>query len=98
MKESPISATVDFDAQGVQHGFLRMPYSRDDSAWGSVMIPIAVVKNGEGPTAVLTGANHGDEYEGPVALMDLASSIDPAQVSGPMCIISACIPVAVVAV
>jgi N-alpha-acetyl-L-2,4-diaminobutyrate deacetylase len=89
MKESPISATVDFDAQGVQHGFLRLPYSRDDSAWGSVMIPIAVVKNGDGPTALLTGANHGDEYEGPVALMDLASSIDPAQVSGRVIIIPA---------
>jgi N-alpha-acetyl-L-2,4-diaminobutyrate deacetylase len=89
MKQSPISATVDFDAEGVQHGFLRLPYSRDDSAWGSVMIPIAVVKNGEGPTALLTGANHGDEYEGPVALMDLARSLDPAQVSGRIIIVPA---------
>ena len=36
------------------------------------MIPITVAKNGKGPTALLTGANHGEEYEGPVALMDLA--------------------------
>jgi hypothetical protein len=26
--------TVDFSAEGVQHGFLRLPYSRDDSALG----------------------------------------------------------------
>ena len=76
-RANPIAATVDYEKDGVQHGFLRLPYSRDDSAWGSVMIPIAVAKNGNGPTALLTGANHGEEYEGPVALMDLAATIDP---------------------
>ena len=60
MRSSPISATVDFEKDGVQHGFLKLPYSRDDSAWGAVMIPIAVIKHGKGPTALLTGANHGD--------------------------------------
>ncbi|GLQ56482.1 N(2)-acetyl-L-2,4-diaminobutanoate deacetylase DoeB [Devosia nitrariae] len=82
MKPSPIVPTVDFDAGGVQHGFLRLPWSRDESAWGNLMIPITVVSNGEGPTALLTGASHGDEYEGPVALVDLARSLDPADVSG----------------
>ena len=81
------SATVDFDADGVQHGFLRLPYSRDDAAWGSVMIPITVVKNGEGPTALLTGANHGDEYEGPIALFDLARSLKPEDVTGRVIIV-----------
>ncbi len=82
MKPSPIVATVDFDADGVQHGHLRLPHSADESAWGAVMIPIAVIKNGDGPTALLTGANHGDEYEGPLALFDLAHSLDPRAVSG----------------
>ena len=60
MRASPISTGVDFERDGIQHGFLNLPYSRDDSAWGSVMIPITVVRNGDGPTALLTGANHGD--------------------------------------
>ncbi|WEX75399.1 N(2)-acetyl-L-2,4-diaminobutanoate deacetylase DoeB [Sinorhizobium numidicum] len=89
LRPSPISATVDFEADGVQHGFLRLPYSRDDSAWGSVMIPITVVKNGEGPTALLTGGNHGDEYEGPIALFDLARKLDPAEVRGRVIILPA---------
>ncbi len=88
-RPSPISATVDFDADGVQHGFLRLPYSRDDAAWGSVMIPVTVVKNGKGPTALLTGANHGDEYEGPIALFDLARSLRADQVSGRIIILPA---------
>jgi N2-acetyl-L-2,4-diaminobutanoate deacetylase len=88
-RANPISATVDFERDGVQHGFLRLPYSRDDSAWGAVMIPITVAKNGKGPTALLTGANHGDEYEGPIALMNLASSIDAAAISGRVIIVPA---------
>ena len=88
-RPNPISPTVDFDRDGVQHGFLRLPYSRDDSAWGAVMIPITVAKNGEGPTALLTGANHGDEYEGPIALMDLASTISTEGLSGRVIIVPA---------
>ncbi|MGB3314794.1 MAG: N(2)-acetyl-L-2,4-diaminobutanoate deacetylase DoeB [Albidovulum sp.] len=89
MKPSPITPTVPFDQDGVHHGFLRLPYSRDDSAWGSVMIPITVIRNGDGPTALLTGANHGDEYEGPVALMDLAATLTPAEVTGRVVIVPA---------
>lgn len=88
-RPSPISASIDFDADGVQHGFLRLPYSRDDSAWGSVMIPITVVKRGDGPTALLTGGNHGDEYEGPVALFDLARRLRADAVQGRVIIVPA---------
>lgn len=86
---SPIQPTVDFDRDGVQHGFLRLPYSRDDSAWGSVMIPITVVRNGQGPTALLTGANHGDEYEGPIALFELARTLRAEEVTGRVIIVPA---------
>ncbi len=87
--DSPIVASVDFNAEGIQHGFLRLPYSRDDSAWGSVMIPIAVIKNGEGPTALLTGGNHGDEYEGPLALFELANTLTAEEVNGRIIIVPA---------
>lgn len=89
MRPSPITSTVDFNADGVQHGFLRLPYSRDDSAWGSVMIPLTVVRNGTGPTALLTGGNHGDEYEGPIALYDLARRLKADEVTGRVIIIPA---------
>jgi N-alpha-acetyl-L-2,4-diaminobutyrate deacetylase len=87
LTDNPISATVDFSLDGVQHGFLKLPYSRDDSAWGAVMIPLTVVKRGQGPTALLTGGNHGDEYEGPVALSKLAQRLTAEEVSGRVIII-----------
>lgn len=82
MTVSPITPTIPLDAQGAHHGFLKLPFSRDDSAWGSVMIPIAVIANGDGPTALLTGGNHGDEYEGPVALQELAATLKPQDIRG----------------
>lgn len=82
MRESAISPTIPFDRNGKFHGHLKLPYSRDDSAWGSIMIPICVIRNGEGATALLTGANHGDEYEGPVALQNLANELQPDDVAG----------------
>ena len=87
MLKSSITPTIDLDAEGVAHGFLRLPHSRDDSAWGSVMIPITVAKNGNGPTALVTGANHGDEYEGPLALVELAANIDATALTGRVIII-----------
>ena len=84
---NPVSATIDFERDGLQHGFLQIPHSRNDSAWGSLMLPITVAKNGDGPGAILTGANHGDEYEGPIALHDLANNINIDKVRGRVIII-----------
>ncbi|MCF8481315.1 MAG: N(2)-acetyl-L-2,4-diaminobutanoate deacetylase DoeB [Rhodospirillum sp.] len=89
LKPNPIRATISLNAEGKHHGFLSLPHSRDDSAWGAVMIPITVIKNGEGPTALFTGANHGDEYEGPVALQDLALTLEPSEISGRVIIVPA---------
>ncbi len=87
MRDNPISATIDFAAAGLQHGYLRLPHSRNDSAWGSIQIPITQVKNGKGPCVLLTGANHGDEYEGPLALVELAANLKAEEVSGTVIIV-----------
>ncbi len=89
MTKNPISPTIPLDEDGSHHGFLSLPYSRNDSAWGSIMIPISVIQNGPGPTALLTGANHGDEYEGPVALQDLALRLKAADIQGRVIIVPA---------
>jgi N-alpha-acetyl-L-2,4-diaminobutyrate deacetylase len=87
--DNPISTSIDFERDGLQHGFLQVPHSRNDSAWGSVMIPLSVAKNGNGPTALFTGANHGEEYEGPIALNDLCNRIDINKIEGRVIIIPA---------
>lgn len=56
MRASPISASVSFDAEGVQHGHLTLPHSHDFSAWGKIMIPITVIRNGVGARKIPLGA------------------------------------------
>ena len=89
MSQSPVRTTVDFDAEGVQHGHLKIPYSGDDSAWGAIMIPVTVVKNDVGPTVIFTGANHGDEYEGPIALWWLSNALKSKDIRGRVIIVPA---------
>jgi len=89
MKPNPISPTIPLDQDGVHHGHLKLPHSRDDSAWGAIMIPLCVIKNGDGPTALLTGANHGDEYEGPLALQHLAHTLKAEDITGRIIIVPA---------
>jgi N-alpha-acetyl-L-2,4-diaminobutyrate deacetylase len=87
--KTQISTDVDFEQNGKQQGYLRVPYSHNLAGWANILIPITVVKNGSGPTLLALGGNHGDEYEGPVALMKLARSLAPDQVSGRVIIIPA---------
>ncbi|MCA2012534.1 N(2)-acetyl-L-2,4-diaminobutanoate deacetylase DoeB [Cereibacter sphaeroides] len=87
MTQNPIRPTISLDAPGKRHGHLKLPYSRNDSAWGAVMIPLTVIVGRPGPTALLTGANHGDEYEGPIALQALASEIEAEEVTGRLIIV-----------
>ncbi len=89
LRDNPITLTVDLERDGVQHGFMKLPYSHDESAWGSIMIPITVARAGTGPTVLLTGGNHGDEYEGPLALYDLASGIADLEINGRVIIVPA---------
>ncbi|UCI31764.1 succinylglutamate desuccinylase/aspartoacylase family protein [Mesorhizobium sp. B4-1-4] len=60
---------VNLEKEGVQHGYLRVPHSTNDSGYGWIPVPISVVRNGDGPSVLLMAGNHGDEYEGQVLLM-----------------------------
>ncbi|MEQ1941583.1 succinylglutamate desuccinylase/aspartoacylase family protein [Mesorhizobium sp. VNQ89] len=73
---------IDFEKQGRQLGFVSFPHSPHDDAWGVTQVPIAVVANGTGPTVVLEGGNHGDEYEGPIVIGELARELDPGAIQG----------------
>jgi predicted deacylase len=86
---SLVSTDIDDTRDGLQTGTLRVPHSHNRSAYGFIPVPIMVAKRGSGPTFLLTGANHGDEYEGPLALMDLARNIDVDKLRGRIIIVPA---------
>jgi Succinylglutamate desuccinylase / Aspartoacylase family len=84
-----LRATVEFDKPGKQTGFIEVPHSVHDDAWGVIPVPVAVISNGLGPTVILEGGNHGDEYEGPIVLGELIRTLDPRAVSGRLIFIPA---------
>ena len=89
MEQSPVTTNVQFEAAGKQTGHLRAPASSNESAWGSVLVPVTVIANGEGPTVLFVGGNHGGEYEGPVTLLKLIRRLQPEQVQGRVIVLPA---------
>ncbi len=81
--------TLDLDGLGKQVGFVAIPHSPHDDGWGHVRIPMAVIANGSGPTVILQGGNHGDEYEGPIALGELIRELDPGEIEGRLIVLPA---------
>jgi predicted deacylase len=81
-RRSRLSTEVDFERDGKQTGFIRLFHSVHSSAYGFIPIPIVVIRNGEGPTALFISGTHGDEYEGQVAISNLVKSLEPAQIRG----------------
>ena len=87
--KSMVRTSIDFDRDGLQTGTLRVPHSVHRSAYGHIAIPITVAKNGSGPTVLLTGGVHGDEYEGPIALAKLVRGLDLSRLSGRLIVVPA---------
>lgn len=77
-----IITTLDYEKPGKQQGFLQVPYSHNLGGWANVLIPITVIAQGKGPTVLVLGGNHGDEYQGQIAAMKLARELTPEMVRG----------------
>ena len=73
---------IDLDAEGKHHGYVRISFSSHRSAYGWLPVPIMSIRNGEGPTALLVGGNHGDEYEGISIISDLYRTLEATDVTG----------------
>ncbi|MHA1554030.1 MAG: succinylglutamate desuccinylase/aspartoacylase family protein, partial [Alphaproteobacteria bacterium] len=79
--------TIDFSADGKQVSTVNIPYSVDRSPYYQIRLPICRIKNGEGPSILLIGGNHGDEYEGPIALARLIQHLRPDAIRGAITIL-----------
>jgi N-alpha-acetyl-L-2,4-diaminobutyrate deacetylase len=82
-----VSCSINLKKEGKQVGFFSAPYSSNNSAWGSVQIPIVSIKNGRGKKILFVGGNHGDEYEGQISLIKLIQKTGKYKVNGQIIII-----------
>ncbi|MCB1492743.1 MAG: succinylglutamate desuccinylase/aspartoacylase family protein [Rhodobiaceae bacterium] len=85
-----LSTALDFVSPGKRTGTFRLAWSSNENPLGHYPVPVMVaVGQSMGPTVLLTAGVHGDEYEGPVALMRLFRDIDPAMLSGRLIVLPA---------
>jgi len=61
---------------------LEVPHSYNLSAWSQLQIPIMTISNGEGPTVLVMAGNHGDEYPGQIAIMNLMRTLVDKEILG----------------
>jgi predicted deacylase len=80
--KSAITPTIDLGADGKHVGDLRVKWSDNSVPLGFHPVPIVSMKRGEGPVVVMFGGTHGDEFEGPAALMRLVDDISLNDLTG----------------
>lgn len=83
----PARLEIELDRTGRHFGQLFIPHSHDSSAYGRVSLPVVVVNGRPGPTLLLSAGIHGDEYDGQIALLRLAQTLDPARLFGRVIIV-----------
>jgi predicted deacylase len=81
--------TIDLDGQGKAVGFVMIPHSPHEDAWGVSRVPIAVIANGRGPTVILEAGNHGDEYEGQIVICEMIRDVTPSEIQGRLILLPA---------
>jgi predicted deacylase len=80
--DSLLQCDIDLHAEGKAVGFVRQPHSAHRSAYGWIPTPIARIARGPGPRVLLMAGNHGDEWEGQIALGELIRALEPEHVHG----------------
>jgi predicted deacylase len=84
---SRVQINIDLSKRGRQIGDIKLKWS--DNRLGYYPVPIICLSNGSGPTVLLTGGVHGDEFEGPVALMRLVQTLALNDINGRIIILPA---------
>lgn len=82
-----VSISFDLNSSGKNTGYLVVGDSTNHSGWASHRVPIISIKNGEGPTVLVVGGTHGDEYEGQIAAASLSRRLKVEDVTGRIIII-----------
>ena len=85
--DSLLRSDIDLHAEGKAIGFVRQPHSVHRSAYGWIPTPIARIARGTGPQVLLMAGNHGDEWEGQIALGELMRELQPADIRGRLVIL-----------
>lgn len=82
MTKSSVTVTIDLTSQGQHVGDVQVKYSDNSVPLGVHPVPILSLRNGDGPVVLMIAGTHGDEFEGPSALMRLMRDLTLDQING----------------
>jgi len=88
-RQARIKSNIDLSKSGYQYGELMLPWSNNSVPLGYHPTPFISIKNGSGKKILIIGGNHGDEFEGPCAIMRLAQNIKYKELKGQVILIPA---------
>ncbi|WP_347268446.1 succinylglutamate desuccinylase/aspartoacylase family protein [Paracoccus sp. (in: a-proteobacteria)] len=89
MRHDTVHCDLDPDAAGKASGWLELDHSDNRHDFSSIRSPLGVIRGGEGPTALVVGGNHGDEYEGQLIARQLFERLAPQDVPGRLLLVPA---------
>ncbi len=84
---SRLQLSINLDAPGRQVGDLMLKWSDNSVPLGYHPVPVISIKGGPGPSVLILGGTHGDEFEGPSAIMRLAARLTPDDLAGQVILI-----------
>ena len=85
--KSRIQSSINLEKMGHQVGELMIPWSNNTVPLGYHPIPVINIKNGIGKKLLIIGGNHGDEFEGPSAIMRVSQEISANDINGQILLI-----------
>ena len=78
---------IELSRRGKHSGWFGLVHSDNANPLGIYPIPALCIAGEPGPTVLLTAGVHGDEYEGPAALMRLFEALSETDITGRLIIL-----------
>lgn len=89
MNYGTVSCGLDLDGAGKAAGWIELDHSDNDHDFSAIRSPIGRIRGGDGPTALIVGGNHGDEYEGQLIVRRLFKRLAPQDLTGRLLLVPA---------
>ena len=77
-----VHSALNLEAEGKRAGFFEFTHSDNRYEFSTIQSPLAVISGGAGPTVLVCGGNHGDEYEGQIIVRRLFKTLGPDDLMG----------------
>lgn len=77
-----VHSALDLRSEGKRAEVFSFTHSDNRYGFSAIQSPLAFICGGEGPTVLVCGGNHGDEFEGQIIVRRLFEMLEPSDLTG----------------